>query len=76
MTVEKAIEELKKLPPTALLMVGSLGHGGSVPLQGFEDADKDETDPNYTHWIDVLFCNDDEMKPGGAFSAYAHLNKD
>jgi hypothetical protein len=63
MTVKQAIEWLNTLPPDGKLMVASLGHGGSVPLQGFEDVDRHTNQP--THWIDVIACEDHERKEYG-----------
>lgn len=64
MTVKQACELLAQLPDDAILMVPSLGHGGSVPLQGFTDVDRDNVDQN-PHWIDVEYCEDDEKERFG-----------
>lgn len=61
MTVAEAIKQLQQLPDNGKLMVTSLGHGGSVPLQGFKDLDIDaELHPDAHHWIDVIYCEDNE----------------
>lgn len=59
MNVQKAIELLSKLPPNGQLMVASINHGGSVPLQDFQVVgDNNGFDP----WIDVVFCDDEERE--------------
>lgn len=45
MTVKEAIEELKKLPQDAVLMVPDLGVGGSVTIEKFVGVDRE--------WVDV-----------------------
>jgi hypothetical protein len=64
MTVKQAIEELSKLPEDARLMVASLGHGGSVPLQRFHDMDEGK-DGVHPHWVDVVYCEDEEREGYG-----------
>ena len=46
MRVQQAIEELKKLPPDAHLMMADMGVGGSVELDHFEVVDEE--------WIDLI----------------------
>jgi hypothetical protein len=64
MTVKQAIERLLRLPPDGKLMVASLGHGGSVPLQAFQDIDAGQETP-FPHWIDVIYCEDEERDEYG-----------
>ncbi len=50
MTVEEAIEKLKKLPKGGILMVPSEDAGGSVPIKDFIVVDLNADVP----WIDVM----------------------
>lgn len=59
MKVKEAIELLSKLPPEGVLVVASMGHGGSVPVLAFENAEPGVSDP----WVDVIFG--DEPTHGG-----------
>lgn len=72
MTVKEAIEQLQKLPQDGYLMVASLGHGGSVPLQAFIDADDGgwsingkPVESKQPHWIDVVYCDNHERSDYG-----------
>lgn len=60
MTVQQAIDELKLLPTDGILMVPSLGDGGSVPLRAFKDCDDDSQ--KSLHWIDVVYASDEDWK--------------
>jgi len=64
MTVKDAITALQHLPQDGQLMVCSLGHGGSVPLQGFEDVDRSNHNEQ-PHWIDVVACENHERPEYG-----------
>jgi hypothetical protein len=55
MTAHQAIEQLKKFDPDAEIMVPSMGHGGSVPLQTFEPT----ADPK---WVNTIYCENSECK--------------
>lgn len=72
MTVQQAIDELQKLPKDGILMVASLGHGGSVPLQAFEHADDSGwfvdgkiIKPQQPLWVNVIYCEDSEREDYG-----------
>jgi hypothetical protein len=74
MTVKEAIEQLKTLPPDGRLMVPSLGHGGSVPLQGFLDLDQGKQIDS-PHWIDVVYCEDHERADYGLAAELDHWDE-
>lgn len=68
MTIAQAIAQLQKLPPQAQLMVSSISHGGSVPLQGFEHP----CPVNISDWVDVIYCDDEERERYGLSKEVPH----